>query len=59
MLAINFPHDSYAFRNAALTYILKKNMMEWLLANNFPYNKSDMLLYAKDSVVKEWVDKNL
>jgi hypothetical protein len=34
-------------------------MMEWLLDNNFPYDKYDLIYYVKDSVVKEWVEKNL
>jgi hypothetical protein len=56
LLENNFPYDSYTFIYAALNGSLTN--MEWLLANNFPYVKN-MVIYTKDSVVKEWVDKNL
>jgi hypothetical protein len=57
LLANNFPYNSLVFIIAAFHGSLTN--MKWLLANNFPYDKSAVLWYIKDSVLREWVYKNL
>ena len=57
LLANNFPYNSWVFWYAA--YHGSLDNLRWLLANNFPYDKRNVLSYSKDSVVKDWVYKNL